>query len=99
MIYLRKIPNDIIINHIIPYTYQTQTKNLLLDIISFKKDFDIIKNIYTFDYNFNILLQDLLLFYEDELDLFLSISNLTNKKLWGLLSISQRTHFINKHIE
>lgn len=99
MIYLRKIPNDIIINHIIPYTYQTQTKNLLLDIISFTKDFDIIKNIYTFDYNFNILLQDLLLFCDDELDLFLSISNPTNKKLWGLLSIYQRTRFINKHIE
>jgi hypothetical protein len=97
--YLQKIPYDIIINHIIPYTYQIKPKPLLLDIISFKKDLDIIKNIYIFDYNFNILLHDLLLFCDDEFDKFHSNTSLKVKTMWGLLSIRQRTRFINNHIE
>lgn len=96
---LQKIPSDILVNHIIPYTYQTQDKALLSDIISFKKDLDIIKNIYTFDYNFLILLNDLLLFCDTEVRNFLSITQPKIKKLWGLLTIIQRTRFINKYIE
>jgi hypothetical protein len=98
--YLQKIPTDVIINHIIPFTYQTQSKDLLTDIISFKKDFDIIKNIYTFDYNFHILLNDLLLFFDMDVPIYIfSISQPKIKKLWGLLTIIQRTMFINKYIE
>jgi len=97
--HLQKIPNEVIINHIIPFTYQTQHKDLLTDIISFKKDFDIIKNIYVFDYNLHILLNDLLLFFDSEVPIFLSILQPKIKKLWGLLTIIQRTRFINKYIE
>ena len=97
--HLQKIPNDVIVNHIIPFTYQTQRKDLLTDIISFKKDFDIIKNIYVFDYNFHILLNDLILFFDTEVRNFLSISQPKIKKLWGLMTIIQRTRFINKYIE
>jgi hypothetical protein len=98
--YLQKIPTEILVNYIIPYTYQPQRKDLLKDIISFKKDFDIIKNIYTFDYNFQILLNDLLLFWDTEKGhTFLSITHPRIKKLWGLLTIIQRTRFINKYIE
>jgi len=50
--HLRNIPNDIVINHIIPYTYQIQPSELLLDIVSFKKFFDLIDNFYSFDYNY-----------------------------------------------
>jgi hypothetical protein len=97
--YLRKIPSDILVNHIIPYTYQTQDKALLSDIISFKKDLDMIKNIYIFDYNFHILLNDLILFCDTEFCNFLSITRPKIKKLWGLLTIIQRTRFIDKYIE
>ena len=53
---LKLLPSDIIINHIIPYTYQIQPSELLLDIVSFQKDFDLIDNFYAFDYNYHILL-------------------------------------------
>jgi len=61
---LRKIPDDIIINHIIPYTYNIQPKELLMDIKSFYIDYNIINNVYIFDYNNVILLRDLLFFTE-----------------------------------
>jgi hypothetical protein len=60
---LQKIPNEIIINNIIPYTYQTQPRNLLNDIVSFKLDFNIVKNLYFFDYNIKLLLYDLYTFF------------------------------------
>jgi len=46
---LTKIPNDIIINHIIPFTYEVQSKILLKDIQSFYKDYEIVINYYSFD--------------------------------------------------
>jgi len=58
---LTKIPDDII-NHIIPYTYNIQPKELLIDIKSFYNDYNIINNVYMFDYNNIILLRDLLFF-------------------------------------
>ena len=60
---MNKIPNDIIINHIIPYTYNIQSKELLMDIKSFYVDYSIINNVYLFDYNNLILLRDLLFFF------------------------------------
>ena len=45
---LTKIPNDIIINHIIPFTYQVQSKILLKDIQSFYKDYEKVINYYSF---------------------------------------------------
>ena len=61
---LSKIPDDIIINHIIPYTYNIQPKEILMDIKSFYVDYNIINNVYMFDYNGIILLRDLLFFNE-----------------------------------
>jgi hypothetical protein len=59
---LQIIPNDIIINHIIPYTYNIQSKKFLMDIKSFYIDYNIINDVYMFDYNGIILLRDLLFF-------------------------------------
>ena len=61
---LSKIPDDVIINHIIPYTYNIQPKEILMDIKSFYIDYNIINNVYIFDYNNVILLRDLLFFTE-----------------------------------
>lgn len=59
---LTKIPNDIIINHIIPFTYEVQSKILLKDIQSFYKDYERVINYYSFDYNDYVLCNDLIRF-------------------------------------
>jgi hypothetical protein len=59
---IKKIPTEIIINNILPYTYETKPTDLLLDIISFRTDYNIIINLYSFSYNYRILLFDLHLF-------------------------------------
>jgi len=60
----KKLPEDVIINHILPYTYRVQYKNLLMDIRSFRIDIDIIRDTYYTIYNNNILLYDLRKFYK-----------------------------------
>ena len=56
------LPSDIIINHIIPYTYSTQPKILLFDIRSFYQYLSLVENVYFIDYNNYMLLNDLLIF-------------------------------------
>jgi len=59
---LSKIPVDVIINNIIPYTYIPQNKKLLRDIKSFFSDFCTIENSYSYDYNYDVLIYDLICF-------------------------------------
>jgi len=63
---MERLPFDVIINHIIPYTYQIQPKLLLADIRSYSKTFEFVQNRYTFDYNFFVLLIDLICFCNKE---------------------------------
>uniref|UniRef100_A0A6C0DM87 Uncharacterized protein n=1 Tax=viral metagenome TaxID=1070528 RepID=A0A6C0DM87_9ZZZZ len=58
--YIRRIPYDVIINNIIPYTYNPIPTELMIDIYSYKKDLNMIKNIYAFDFNYGILFHDLM---------------------------------------
>jgi len=58
----KKIPIDIIINHIMPYTYKPQFKLLLFDIRSFTKDFQFVEDVYYTEYNSAVLLCDLITF-------------------------------------
>lgn len=58
--YIRRIPYDVIINNIIPYTYNPIPVELMIDIYSYKKDLNMIKNIYAFDFNYGILFNDLM---------------------------------------
>jgi hypothetical protein len=58
--YIRRIPYDVIINNIIPYTYNPIPTELMIDIYSYKKDLNMIKNIYAFDFNYGILFNDLM---------------------------------------
>jgi hypothetical protein len=60
--YINCLPEDVIINHIIPYTYNIQPKLLLYDIKNYTEDLNLIKNAYTYDYNFDVLLHDLIQF-------------------------------------
>jgi hypothetical protein len=100
--HLRNIPTDIVINHIIPYTYQIQPRELLIDIISFQKDFDLIDTLYAFDYNYQILLNDLLFYFNDKkFKTKTCIKTKIKTKIkfiWGLLTVYERTRFINNCI-
>ena len=58
----KKIPMDIIINHIMPYTYKPQMKLLLFDIRSFTKDFQFVEDVYYTEYNGSVLICDLIKF-------------------------------------
>lgn len=60
--HIKKIPTEIIINKILPYIYETKPVDLLLDIITFRTDWNIIMNLYAFSYNYRILLFDLIYF-------------------------------------
>jgi len=57
-----KIPYDVFINHIIPYTYQKIDSNLLNDIQNFLRDYRIILNYYSFEMNEFFLIHDILVF-------------------------------------
>ena len=84
---LSKIPNDIIINNIIPFTYEIQSKILLKDIQSFYKDYEIVINYYSFDYNDYILCSDLIRFVNN--NYFLNSYSNNMEKLF------QRSYFYN----
>jgi hypothetical protein len=71
---IKKIPTEIIINNILPYTYETKPTDLLLDIISFRTDYNIIINLYAFSYNYRILLFDLIYFCNNSIHIDDSIT-------------------------
>jgi hypothetical protein len=58
--YLKNIPFDVIINNIIPYTYQKQPKKIMNDIRNYYENFCVLENIYSTEYNFIILYNDLI---------------------------------------
>ena len=60
---LNKVPMDVIMNHILPYTYLPQPLNLMEDVRSFSADYSILENAYAFDFNYNVLFYDLLCFF------------------------------------
>lgn len=71
---IKKIPTEIIINKILPYTYETKPTELLLDIITFRTDLNIILNLYAFSYNYRILLFDLISFCNNSIYIHDSIT-------------------------
>ena len=134
--YVKTIPEEIINNFIIPYTYEVKPQALLLDILTFQEDYNIVKNLYAFSYNYSVLLYDLVRFcnsntyihdsititFKNIVKRSIVLSNCTNNKLacfiyenfhenkrhnrilprikflWGLLTQSERTEFINMHL-
>lgn len=59
---LHRLPDDIVMNHIIPYTYQRQPLSLLHDIRSYIREFRFVKDVYYTEYNPCVLLCDLIRF-------------------------------------
>ena len=60
---LNKIPYDVLINNIIPYTYIKKCPQHLKDIRSFYSHFSLVENYYYIYYNQHILLNDLERFF------------------------------------
>ena len=56
---MRYLPYYVVHRCIIPYTYELQPKNLLMDIRSFRVDYSLVENIYYTMYNSSILFTDL----------------------------------------
>jgi hypothetical protein len=59
---INRLPFDIVVNHILPYTYNIQPPRLLRDIRSFCADYSFLENIYAFDFNYDVLFYDLTCF-------------------------------------
>ena len=60
---LNKIPYDVLINNIIPYTYIKKCPHHLKDIRSFYSHFSLVENYYYIYYNQYILMNDLERFF------------------------------------
>ena len=102
--YFAKIPFDVIINNIIPYTYSVQKRELLHDIRNYTEDLNLIENSYVFDYNYIILYRDLLNFCKLKFNKLINMYRLNKKYwkkirfIWGKLTPKLRTEFINTYI-
>ena len=130
-----RLPFDVIVNHILPYTYNPQPKNLLLDIRSYVNDYALVESVYITQYNEFVLLHDLKkycgaylnpyfgmnnnfysilrrhvnIIYQSEETLINTVRNNFQRNLeinterkvkfvWGLLTPTERTDFINNFI-
>lgn len=71
---LNKIPYDVIINNIIPYTYMKKCPLHLQDIRSYYSHFSLVENYYFIYFNQHILLNDLKNFFYKNDEIY-SITN------------------------
>lgn len=92
----KKLPDQIVIENIIPFTYKFQNKNILTDIRSFKKDYDAVENLYCCepirDKNYGIML-----FFND-LKKFIKI--IDNNSMLNSMLVSKHMYspFFQRHI-
>ena len=95
---MNTLPEEVIINHIVPFTYKLHEKSLLMDIRSFSIDLDILESMYFFDYHNIILLNDLQVFIFDlRIDVFSRIYKMKDKS--KLDTCHHEISFFNKKTE
>ena len=92
---MNTLPEDVITNHIMPYTYNLLPKQHLLNIRSFSKDIDIIENVYVFDYSRIILLNDLQTYVEKMKKINIFTRMIINRGKTRLQLYNYRTRFFN----
>ena len=68
----KRIPQDILREHIMPYTYKKQCSSLLLDIKSFRYDYGLIEDLYCTQFNASICLRDLINFCNNREELIIN---------------------------
>ena len=137
---MKSLPYYLVHRCIIPYTYELQPKQLMMDIRSFSTDFSFIDNIFAYNYTSSIMFNDIVHYCDvinrriDNINVnyqlpkcmhvlrrFISlrskeetyIQNLAickrtnhshkdyirySRFIWGLLTPSERTEFINEYI-
>ncbi len=101
-----KIPEDIIRENILPYTYNTQQKELIMDISSYHDDYDYVESYYLFNYNDTILFFDLSMYnsFIKKTPMNRAVNNVlyddnTNSLfLFRLLTNKERKQFINIYV-
>jgi hypothetical protein len=76
-----KLPFDIVVNHILPYTYRTKPPRHLADIRSFYSDYQFVLNYYYYNLNEYILLRDIVHFYNNNNPLDSGIEHLFTVRL------------------
>ena len=104
--YIRRLPRELVYFIIAPFTYSPKPNELMLDVRSFRTDFNIVDSVYSTQYTHKILLYDLLLFKykkypsDDIIDQPVNGASVYRqcRLIWGQLTIVQRTRFINRFI-
>lgn len=100
---INKLPYELV-NIIISYTYTFQNPELLLDIRSFHIDYSLLEILYHYNYNEQILLNDILMFYNsDNLSMYQRLQRLytlSNKSLTHLIdyAFNLSSNNINRRI-
>jgi len=97
-----KLPFDVVVNHILPYTYRTKPLRHLADIRSFYSDYKFIENYYYCDLNEYILLRDIVYFYNNNNSLDSGIDHkftlLLNRSIvFQKISLEEKYVFIREH--
>ena len=59
----RTLPQDIVIEHIMPYTYRKQSPEILYDIHNFYQDYALVDEYYSHNYNHYMWLNDIVSFF------------------------------------
>lgn len=106
---MRRLPMDVILFAIIPYTYSPQPKDHLLNIRSFVSELRMIDSVYATQYNYNIFLYDLMSFIEGSslsITVDMDPTILSDEKrvqcicrrLWGKLTTIDRSRFISRFL-
>lgn len=84
------LPDDVVIEKIIPFSYKFQDKSILADIRSFKKDFDLVDSIYAYSYKNVIFFNDLKRF----------IKTIDNNSMLNSMLVSKHRYspFFQRHV-
>lgn len=109
---IKKIPEHIVEQYIVPFTIEKKDPNMLIDIRSYTADLDLVYNYYHLNENTDIIDRhnDLYLLYRNlasftyQSVIYVPFNNSFPectreiRKMWGKMSPKQRTMFVNQFI-
>lgn len=89
--FLKMVPMDVIMNHIMPFTYEPKPPRHMNDIRSYYSDYQMIINYYYYDLNEYILLRDIVNFYNNNQPLDNGIEHSFTVKLNRNIRLQQKS--------